>query len=925
MAPSRELVGRTDELYQLIEFITDAPVDVGRTVLIRGEPGIGKSSLLCETISVACSRGIRVLHIVSDELSSRIPYGALARALMESQRTDPDELGSLIVDLVDLLDGTEPSAARSVHAQARKLFSAARDGGPMVVAVDDLPLLDDDSVVLLGDLLRRPERSPLTIIATSRDSAERSSNTVDALLNGLEGDRLLTLLDLGPLGEVPVAALVRAALGALPHARLVEHVISQTGGNPFLVMQTLLDLIETDRLRPDDQGLRLSDEVVPSLSADRRTTILNRVVRVGPSARRLARAVALLGAVPLNQLDLVADLAGLSPSDAKEAFDLLAERGLVERQDDGYRFTHQLIRDALYQELGPAERWHWHKTAACRLSKLPSSPHTQQAVARHVRETAEFGDDMAISVLFDAAERACTLAPHGSLRWYQDALQITPINHPRRDEITARLARALFLVGRPRDAADAGTDALKSMADGPHRLRLILLIVEALAKIGEITEATHLLDAEGIDVISPRLTARAAHVYAVSGRVEDAEFRATQALAALDDLNAYERLGVLVDLLQMCCISGYGRVNHLLADLRTLVHDAPASLRLNAFTTASYTQSMMGDIRGCSEMMARAQQLSNNSGWELYRAELAVAQVQNLYNIGDWDTALSVVEAIAPEIEEGGSRAFVNVLYGLKALIHVNRAEWGPARAALRTANSDGNAVYHAPQVVAHAELLLLTGDPLGSGAELERYLAESPVVGTMRSAMICQLAEIEVDAGRPAAALAHVEHLEALEPANLAYPTLVRTKLARGRATSNPPVLVEAAELADRYELRLLSGRTRLFLGTLDIDSESNLERAIRIFQKLDATPWRRRAAAELRRRGMPVPRHRPASTAFLTETEMQIARLIQLGRPNREIAMTVSLSIKTVEGYLSRIYAKTGCSSRLELARALEDGLLG
>jgi DNA-binding NarL/FixJ family response regulator len=134
-----------------------------------------------------------------------------------------------------------------------------------------------------------------------------------------------------------------------------------------------------------------------------------------------------------------------------------------------------------------------------------------------------------------------------------------------------------------------------------------------------------------------------------------------------------------------------------------------------------------------------------------------------------------------------------------------------------------------------------------------------------------------------------------------------------------------EATARADRHALALMQGRGRLYLAGAGVEAEKNLRDAIGIFQRLSATPWRRRAALELRQRGLQVPRHRAPRATLLTDTEMQIARLVQLGRPNRDIAAAVCLSVKTVETYLSRIYGKTNCNSRMELARAMDAGRLG
>jgi DNA-binding NarL/FixJ family response regulator len=91
-----------------------------------------------------------------------------------------------------------------------------------------------------------------------------------------------------------------------------------------------------------------------------------------------------------------------------------------------------------------------------------------------------------------------------------------------------------------------------------------------------------------------------------------------------------------------------------------------------------------------------------------------------------------------------------------------------------------------------------------------------------------------------------------------------------------------------------------------------------------MGAAPWRRRAAAALRERGLTVPRRVAQATSTLSETETQLVRLVRDGLSNRQIATAMHYSPKTIEVYLSRLYAKTGFASRLELIRAVDTGAL-
>ena len=128
--------------------------------------------------------------------------------------------------------------------------------------------------------------------------------------------------------------------------------------------------------------------------------------------------------------------------------------------------------------------------------------------------------------------------------------------------------------------------------------------------------------------------------------------------------------------------------------------------------------------------------------------------------------------------------------------------------------------------------------------------------------------------------------------------------------------------ELAER---QLRSGdleRDPLAGRELDVDPGEHLTAAYRAFDALSAAPWRRRAATALRTRGLTVPRPAQRAGAALTDAEAALVRLVRDGLTNRQIATALHYSPKTVEAYLSRIYAKTECSSRVQLVRAVDAG---
>ena len=126
----------------------------------------------------------------------------------------------------------------------------------------------------------------------------------------------------------------------------------------------------------------------------------------------------------------------------------------------------------------------------------------------------------------------------------------------------------------------------------------------------------------------------------------------------------------------------------------------------------------------------------------------------------------------------------------------------------------------------------------------------------------------------------------------------------------------------AERWDAE--QAHAALVLGELDDDPGRHLTQAYKQFDAFGAAPWRRRAAAGLRARGLTVPRRVATATQSLSETDVQLVRLVREGLSNRQIATALHYSPKTIEVYLSRLYAKTGFASRLELIRAVDTGAL-
>ncbi len=920
----RPLVGRDAVLEDVSHALDLAAAAGSGAVLVRGEAGIGKSEILMRAVDVAYGRGWSVLRLRPDELSRAIPYSSLGHAVAELRESGDDEADRRAVMLVEILDLAANSAVPSIYGAAAGLLDTLRASRQVVIVVDDLPLVDDDTLVLIAGLMRRSAPNPLMLLASMRRPDVAPSGALRTFLERLTADDSLTCIDLGPLDDQTVALLVTEVLGRQADDEIVELVRAQNGGNPFFAIQTVMELLEVGALEEGDGRVQLASRQ-PPISSDRRSALLDRIMRIGPDARRMGRALALVDQVSIDRLPLAAQLAAITTTDADAIFDALVESGVIHHGDDGsYGFCHGFVRDALYHEIGPAERWRWHRQTAEWLTLLPTSPAVELELARHVMETAEHGDETAIRRLAGAAELACSSAPPSSLPIYRRAIAITPASHPQFWQLHAHFAVALYLAGRPREAARCGREALPHTV-GTARERLASLIVEALGEASTPEAALAFIAREReAGTSSARLDAQVAYLHALIGDVEAADIEAADVLARLDACSAEDRAAVLVHLVQLHSLTANQQALLQASDeLRTSIECAPSASRLSAHANLCWVLAVRGDTKACTSEIGMTEQWLGDSPSSPYRTKVLVARALNAANTGDWDSTLAVNDELARELDAAGSVSSLAVLRAVSAEILANRGEWTAAHRLLDLDVSEEQTLA-AMTEAAYAEIELLSGNAHAARTRLTASLGKLKVPPLARDSLLSRLADVEVATGNPGAVsgiVAEIDRDGHCSP----RPDFGRALLSLGRATGDHGMLREAAAIADEHDLALLRGRARLDLGLTGTETERNLTEAVEIFHALGATPWRRKAAAELRSRGMRIPRHRAAgSPSQLTETELQIARLVQVGRQNREIARTVVLSVKTVEAYLSRIYAKTGCTSRLELARALDSQIV-
>lgn len=911
----RAFFGRESELAAVFDVVGRVPAAGLVTVVVSGEPGIGKSSLLAETCRRLRDRGCAVAAAESDDVSRRIPYAAVATALRSVPVADDVRAALDALDLTSTPDATW--FGRSCELVARVLTGLTAER-PAALVLDDLDHVDDDSLAMLAVVLRRVTAAPLVLITAAR--THHHNPGVGELLDRLERHAEVVRVELAPLSGGDVARIVETVLGTPVDDGLAHEVHQRADGNPFFAVEIARSLRELDLVAVDGNRAHLA--VSPSaIRLTRREAVLRRVAPLDRDTRAVARAVSIFRRVRLDQIGLLARVSSLPEDTVVDAFDGLLRAHIVVRDDDrGFRFSHALVGEALYQEIGPAQRRHLHSLISARLldDRERGLAVDEMELAWHLAESAPPGDLRAIRVMARAAAANRTGAPETAAALCARALELLPVAAPERAGLLASQCRALAHASRPAAAIAPGLAALAVLPPGPDRSRCAVVVLTSLFLVGRMAEALRLADAELATGDAPAalhaqralllvFTGRHAEALAAADRIEAMPFT-----SAAEGVVVFDRLAVITSML----FRHDKTVEYANRSLRSAA--GQPILELQALAVGASTGALAGLVHDATWRLRRAEELRERAGGHAFRGELEMTRVALDWFGGAWDDCLERVGRAAAELE---SRQELMMLDGLRAIeleVRTWRGELDVAArlAALAPPTSPNMSRLRA---LALAGYLAARGDAEGARATLVEAVDEDGMTA-YSCVLLGRLVELDLARGRVEEARQTVKRLRGVAADRVAPWTVTTVRRVTGLVERDADVLRESVREAEAGGLVFEKARAQLALGVVDRDAVPELLDAYALFQRLGAHGLRRQAGGRLRELGAKVPRARAKAPGVLTEAEENVARLVQQGMRNRDIAAALHYSPRTIEVYLSRIYAKLHVSSRLELARALD-----
>lgn len=909
-------IGRQREL-TAIEATVDGAALGPVGILVSGEPGIGKSVLFRAVVERFRARGWQVATANADILERQIPYAALARMVRPFVAEREPDIVTAAQDLVDVLDEVDASFG-VVCARATALVQALLEGSGVVLAVDDLDALDDDSLALLAILVRRLPTTRLVLLGASRTEVPAPGSRLADLVRRVSDEATLHDVRLSALAPADLAEVVAPVLGSSPDEELAREVHRRAGGNPFFAREIASALRESGTLEIDADSARLAPGA-EVLRVTPQGALVDRVTPFEPDMRQVLEAVAVLGRPGTPELALLARMTGLDQDRIARSLDDLVAAGVLAHTAGTWAFTHDLVREAVYDGIGPARQHLLHRSVADALVEERAAGRRVDllALARHVSLVAEAGDPIAARILTEAADLTRGVAPRSSAGLYERALDVLPVGDPVRGEVLARRARALSLAGNPADSAEVGRQALQLLTAGTERARTALVVINALVELGRLDDALLIADAEVATTRTPTLVVERARVLWFLGRQEEALVEAQEA-DLMASASPSERCLVLGPLSLFAASTHRPRpVPELAEEMMSLADKLPPTLGIYARVVASYALATCGYVRLARPALEEAEALLDEVGGSAFRSNLLVARVFLDWLEGRWDEAVEGTAAALVELEGANFAVQASGLHAIELAIRSARGE-GIRNELLHERAPAPNFADLQAWAVAGA---LLAADRLdearaaldGATSRGEQGIAYYPL-------LLARRVEVELRAGDEGAAVAALSRLED-EDASRPHPWgSVLLHHCRALVHRDPTEAVTAARLADEGGFVAERALAQLTVAELDAGAGDALQDAYRSFQALGADPWRRRAGTLMRDRDMAVPRQRATRSGLLTDAETKIARLVQEGMRNREIATVLHYSPRTVEVYLSRIYAKLGVSSRLELARTLD-----
>jgi DNA-binding CsgD family transcriptional regulator len=911
------LIGRESEFAAIDRILQDALRGKSEVLILKGEPGIGKSALL----DAAAERadGMRVLRAAGVESEITMPFAGLhqlLRPVMEHIDRTTGSQASALRGALGLGD-EPPDSIFLVGAALLTLLAEVAEERPLLFLIDDAHWLDQPSASALAFAARRLEAERIAgLIAIRADEVRDSAITglPSIEVKGLEATAADCLLD--DLGR-QIAPEVRLRL------------IRETGGNPLALKELPLALnaAQLDGRAPLPAWLPLSDRLTRAYG--------ERVRRLGPGIQRLLLVASMDESISPDMAVAAATRLGAGGGDLTSA----EESSLIFIQDGTIGFRHPLIRSAVYQAATGSERLKAHRALAEVL--VGKADHDRQVWHR---AAGIVGPDAQVAAALEAVANATERhhGPAAAAAGLERSAALTGNESIR----AHRLARAaeVNLAGGQRNRARALLIEAESIAADP-RVRAEILFTQARLVAQTSTYANTDLEMllNGADLVAQSDPEFAAHMLCFANVMT---WHAHDWSATIDVARRLLALDLPED-------SRYKR--HARDMLNSVQSVSSVSDRfLEAASEAFEEQNLawerwlpppgMAELSGMEapahRLLLLAEPVLRNKGaiWGLIWTLLCLANTE--YLLGRWSSSLAHDSEALALSRQTGHDFNASVALAKLARLAASKGEEATCNELLDELQSFESTSWVRVSFTSWALAQLDLGHGRTDEA-FERLARLAPINDSWPERFSVALrasgdiVEAAIRSGHKEEATKVLEGLARW--AGPRPPAWAQVYLHRGRGMlardpESAGAHLQAAVSVPGGEQRPWEhARTRLVYGEWlrrqrhKTEARIQLHAALDIFDRLGAKSWSEQARNELRATGENISRHDLIAPEHLTPQELQIARLAALGMTNRQIGSQLFLSPRTVATHLYRMFPKLGIASRSDLRGLnLDDGHL-
>ena len=910
------LVGREEELETALGWIEQALSGQVSTLVLEGEAGIGKTALLEECAAAAGARQLTILRGRCLSFEHEGTFAPLVEAFGAHSGTRDGVSGSLTGRFPGGEHEIRESQQQEIVNGFVELVEATARLGPMLLALEDLHWSDSGTITVLRSIHRRIVGLPVALLWTMRPAPR--TRELDALIDEAVAQGG-TIVSLGPLSENEAVRLAESQLGTGIGPGLRAQ-IAGASGNPLFLTELIGALSREGVIAHNDDLADVSDVTLPP---SLRLTILRRMSFLQDETLEMLRLAALLGTIfEPRDLPPVLDrpMTGLLP-----ALDEARRAGVLVEDEAGIlRFRHELLRDALYDEIPEGVRVELHREMAERLAQAGAAPTT---VTAQYALGARPGDRDAAVWLHRAGARASERVPTAGIDLLERSLEVCPKDDPLRNEILADLVHPFFNARR----FDEALAAARSAIDGPLpagrelsvRNAIVSLILDHVGTSEEaINEAEHALTVPGTDEDRVQILGSLAFALSMQGDVDGAGARAAQAMAIAKRSGDHKVLSSAIMVKAWTTLDPKTALEvgqEAVAITRKVLTSNPSPVieRELATRLASYSWLALyaDQFDECERALSEARPVLEGLPGQLgyFRSV-----IYKRYLAGEWEECIADVEGLSTAIGWEGhhSRPIVKgaptgaITSRYLLMLHHRDEPLAPAIARLRR---DGEQ----PRIAWLEALRLARTNPRAASEILDLEWK-----GIDRSA-IRDAIMVAMDAGRDDLASAWAgEVLEGKLDSSKA-----RARHMRGLAEGDVDALVESVALYRNTPHRLgrawasADAAVALARSGMVSDARPLFAEAMASFSSMGARRDARWMAAAMRSFGLQVPKGARRSRALtgweaVTPAEMAVVRLVAEGLSNPEIAAQLFLSRYTVETHIKHVFAKTGVISRAQMS---------